>query len=397
LSRSEVVFGATDLNPEGFIYVSFGNARDIQPWHGWVFELDVESWRTSGAPSAVTSVLLTTPETDCPVEGQSGSRDMICGGGVWAPSGPVIYPYDGTFELIVPTGNGELNFNRKDYANTLMRTGPGLAFEDGCDALLCDDFDTSAPAEDCVESCANVFVPRLLPSDPPLQPQSGACDDLTFFECYAALDYDLGANSPTRVETSAGPMYVLPAKDGSVYLVDGVHLGTMHDRLTIIEQCGTTTQGCLADWAGMMVTQPEITHIDGTPVAIIPTFIRDLAHEAGIVAVGIHAENGEATLSEMWRFPAAGSAEAVSRFRLWPGRPVLTTVGGEVIAWVVEVRGPPGVLHGIAVSDGTVRFQVTLNGKGRRFVQPLVVEQTLFLPSCNSNSGPGVLEAYALQ
>jgi hypothetical protein len=262
---------------------------------------------------------------------------------------------------------------------------------------LCADFDTVDPADACVESCTNVFVPRLLPSDPPLQPDTGVCDGLTFFECYAALDYDLGANGPARVETSAGGMYVLPAKDGAVYLADGDHLGTMHDRLTIIEQCGTATQGCFADWAGMMVTQPVIAYVDQTPVAIVPTFIRDAAHEAGIVAMDVIVENDTPSLSVRWRHPPAGSPEALSSFRLWPGRPVLTEVGGEAIIWVVEVRGPPGMLHGIAVADGSVRFQINLNGKGRRFVKPLVVDQTLFLSSCNSNGGPGVLEAYALQ
>src|SRR5690606_25021479 len=158
-------------------------------------------------------------------------RDMICGGGVWSPAGPVLVQREDDYEVLVPTGNGQLDLARRDYANTLMRTGPGLVFDPGCDPVACADFDPLDPSRACLESCANLFVPRMMPDDPPLGTTSGVCEGLTFFECYAALDWDLGANSPARVELPGGPtVYVLPGKDGGVYLIDADHLGTLYDR-----------------------------------------------------------------------------------------------------------------------------------------------------------------------
>jgi len=109
------------------VYVSLGNIQDIQPWHGWLFELDLDAWRAGG--SAISAVLPTTPETDCGTPGTSGSRERQCGGGIWAPAGPQVFGG----ELLVPTGNGQLDIPRRDYANGLLRVGPGLEFDPGCD------------------------------------------------------------------------------------------------------------------------------------------------------------------------------------------------------------------------------------------------------------------------
>ena len=82
--------------------------------------------RAKGAGQAVSSVLLTTPEHRCGEPGVSGSGDMVCGGGVWAYAGPQVYPTGEAFELLVLTGNGQLDLQGGSYANSLMRVGPGL-------------------------------------------------------------------------------------------------------------------------------------------------------------------------------------------------------------------------------------------------------------------------------
>ena len=64
---------------------------------------------------------------------------MSCGGGVWSPSGPTLRQGEDDFELGLPTGNGQLDLGRRDYANTLMRVPPGLAFDPGCDPDACAD------------------------------------------------------------------------------------------------------------------------------------------------------------------------------------------------------------------------------------------------------------------
>lgn len=398
LPRSTVKHGVTTARPEGLLYVSFGNAQDIQPWHGWVFELDVEAWRTGGAAAATTGVLLTTPETDCPVEGLSGSRDMICGGGVWAPSGPVVVPRTGTFDLIVPTGNGQLDLNREDYANTLMRTGPGLAFDPACDEGLCADFDELDPAEDCMASCEDLFIPRLA-GDPPLSPASGACDGLTFLECYAVLDYDLGANSPAHATLQGGKqVLVLPAKDGAVYLVDYEHMGTLYDREQLMDQCGAVGDTCRLDWAGMFVTQPKLVELDGELIAVVPSFIADQTHPAGVHGLRVTTDDaGVPDLELAWQAPSFDSQEAHDWWRTHPSRATITWHDGEPFAWVVNVAlSGSGTLLGIRVRDGEIVAQTALADEGRRFIEPLVHDDVLYTTSCNSNAGPGVVERFQL-
>lgn len=399
LSRSRLVHAPAGAGL-GHVYVSFGNARDIQPWHGWVFELDLDAWRRG--ESATSAVLLTTPEDDCGTPGVSGDRDMICGGGVWAPAGPLFVEDAGGPALIVPTGNGALDLDTGELAHTLMRVRlPGLRFEAGCDAAACADFDALAPSDACLGSCADLFVPRLLPGDPPLG--APACEGLSFFACYAALDWDLGANTPARAELAGGPVLVLPAKDGAVYLIDGEHLGTLLDRHEVIAPCGSAGR-CDADWAGSMVTQPVITEdADGTPLAIIATFLPGEGIPAGLV--GLRIESAPSPhLVRAWEAPSFETPEALTRFRRHPSGVALAEVAGEVHALVVEqgrLGSEPGHLHVVRVTDGELRALVDLDGPGQRYGVPLVVPRAdgarAFVASCDhGNAGPGHLEAWDL-
>ena len=406
LSRSRLVHAPLAGSELGLVYVSFGNARDIQPWHGWIFELDLEAWRDTGTAAAIRSVLLTTPETDCGVPGDSGSDDMICGGGVWAPAGPELIPSADpmdpeAFELIIPTGNGQLDLAHRDYAHTLMRVhGPGLAFDPGCDAAACAGWDVLAPSEACMASCRDLFIPRLPAGAPPFA--TPLCDGLSFFECYAALDWDLGANAPAPVEIPGGPRaLVLPAKDGGVYLVDAEHLGTMYDRLAVVDECGTDGAECTALWAGMMVTRPEVAIVDGTPLAVIATFMFDSLHPAGLVGVRVVMRDGAPRLEKAWEAPAFDSAEAGDRFRRHASRVRLVTFGGVEYAAVVDqgrAGDTPGVLYLVRVSDGAIAHRAELDGPGQRFAQPLAIDDTLFVASCvQGNRGPSHLEAWRIR
>jgi hypothetical protein len=58
LSRAALAHGRTRSSTLGYVYVSFGNRADIQQWYGWVFEIDLDRWRSEGAKAAVSSVLL---------------------------------------------------------------------------------------------------------------------------------------------------------------------------------------------------------------------------------------------------------------------------------------------------------------------------------------------------
>ncbi len=406
LSRSALAHGRRLGATLGSIYASFGNQADIQPWHGWVFEVDLDRWFASGVAAAVTATLLVTPETHCPIEGQSGSMDMICGGGVWVPAGPQVVPTTDGYELLVPTGNGQLDLSRRDYANSVLRLEPGLDFDPECDATLCRDFDPISPAEDCMASCRNLFIVRQRPGDPPLRPNSGVCDGMTFLECYARIDFDFGANAPVLIELPQGPrVFVQPGKDGHVYLFDADHLGTLYDREKIVEMCGAPGDDCDVDlWRGMIVTRPAVAMVGGMPVVLVPTFMMDETHPAGLVALSVVLDAGVPQLEPFWQAPRFSDREALERFRSYSSR---VTIGpaqadGDRSVWFVDVarrsgrsfwRNPfnaiarswtgvdRGTLIEVRLSDGRIESRTRLRGRGLRHVLPLLYDGRLYIPS----------------
>jgi hypothetical protein len=396
-SRAALVHVDVPDRVRGFVYVSYGNIRDVQPWHGWIFELDLDAWASGGASAAISSFLLTTAEDDCGIPGMTGSESMICGGGVWAPSGPGLRTTPGGYELLIPTGNGMLDPTRDQFANGVLRTGRGLPFSHGCGDASCTSWDPTAPALACVESCGDLFVPRAEPTDPPLRPASGRCDGLTMLECWGAIDWDFGASTPIVVDVPGGPEVVIAAaKDGALYAFDAEHFGTLYDRLQIADICGAPGDTCTAEWAGMIVTEPIVTTLDDAPLLLVPTFEFDRTHAGGVVAVRLAMQDGAPHLTRVWSAPSGD--EAVARFRRHPSRLTLTELGGENIALVYDVGDAAGAgrLYGIRVRDGHVLGEVELDGPGQRYVRPLVVGDRVWISSCAPGDGVGHLEAYGL-
>jgi len=378
----------------GRVYISFGNVRDIQPWHGWIFEVDIDEW-TSGSDEPITAALCTTPEEDCGTRGVSGSTSRICGGGLWAPSGTLSVESEDDYNLVLATGNGQLNPMRGNYANTMMRVEPGLVFEHGCSTSACENFDADTPDVDCLESCENLFIPRPLPGEGPPAPENGLCDGLEFFECWQELDY-IGGSTPVYVEVGEFKLLAYPTKDGHLYLVDYDHLGTMFDRLQLVDYCGADGDSCRWTWAGMIVTEPTVTELDGHPLLLVPTFMPDRTHPAGVVAVTVELVDDQPTLVPQWEFPDFSSEEAVTRFRRHPTRMRLHQFAGTEVAWVVDADGPGGrgILTGLRTSDGAAIVEADMGGPGYRFMQPLVVNDTIYINTCDTNDGPGNVEAY---
>lgn len=383
----------------GALYLSFGNAGDTQPYHGWMFEIDMDAWQQQGTKQAIRNVLLTTPESTCPVTVEYGTQEMICGGGIWTPAGPQLYPTADSFELFVPTGNGQIDLARHDYANTLMRVAPNLQFDPACDVQLCENFNPQQPSDACMASCKNLFIPRLAPGNSPLKPANGECDNKSFSECLAWMDYDLGASVPVKVRLKSGhSVLVQPSKEGAVYLVDAENLGTQYDRLQITDICGTPTDICKAGWMGMIVTQPVLTMVGEDSVVVIPTFIPDSTHPAGLVALKIVEENGKPVFKRFWQFPDPTSSKAVQAFRSHPSLPVLSTLGkgGDEIVWVVDI-GTFGTLYGVRVKDGALMVEQSLLGAGRPLSAPLIYANTLYLASVMPNTGKAMIEAYRFE
>lgn len=383
----------------GVVYAAFGNAGDTQPFHGWLFEIDLDAWRQQGSKEAVTATLLTTPEAECPVTVESGTQEMICGGGIWTPPGPQIYPAGDSYEIFVPTGNGQVDLSRRDYANTLMRLKPGLAFDPGCDTRLCADFDPVNPTTACMASCKNLFIPRLADRNAPLKPAGGDCDHKSYAECLAWMDYDLGANAPVKATLPDGrPVLVQPGKDGGVALLDADHLGTQYDRLQIAEVCGTATDPCKITWMGMIVTQPVVSYQEGTPVVMIPTFVPDKTHPAGLVALKIVLENGSPKFERFWQYPDPASAEAKQRFRSHPSLPVVSKIGntGEEVVWLIDI-GMQGTIYGIRVRDGKLLAEASMQGTGRPLSAPVIHEDALYAASILPETGQALLEGFKIE
>lgn len=382
----------------GLVYAGFGNANDTQPFHGWLFEIDMDAWRRQKKEGVISGVLLTTPEAECPVSVEYGTQEMICGGGVWSPAGPQIYPSNEGYELFVATGNGQVDLERQDFANSLLRLGPGLQFDPACNVDFCQNFNPAQPDEACLASCKNLFIPRLPKDNAPLKPAGHDCDSRTFAECLAWMDYDLGGSSPVKAKLKNGhEVLVQPGKDGAIYLIDASHLGTQFDRLQIAGLCGTAVDPCKASWMGMIVTRPALAYLSSDPVVIIPTFIPDNSHPAGVIAVKIELKNGRPKFKPLWRYPEAKSPKATSRFRSHPSLPVISKLGknNEDIVWVIEV-GNPAILYGLRIKDGAVVLEQPLRGAGRQLSAPIIFQDRIYLASSNANTGQAFVEAYRI-
>jgi hypothetical protein len=382
----------------GYVYAAFGNAGDTQPFHGWLFEIDMDAWHQQETKQAISNVLLTTPEAECPVTMEFGTQEMICGGGIWTPAGPQLYPTADSVELFVPVGNGQVDLSRHDYANTLMRVQPGLKFDPECNEHLCNNFNGSQPDNSCMASCKNLFIPRLAEGDTFTKPTNGECDKITFWECLAWMDFDLGASAPVKVNLKSGhSVLVQPGKEGAVYLIDAKHLGTQYDRLQIVDICGTSTDPCKAGWMGMIVTQPVETTIGEDNVVIIPTYMPDNTHPAGLIALKIILVDGKPKFQRFWQYPKPSSSKAVQKFRSHPSLPVMSTIGKDedAIVWTVDI-GNPGTLYGIRVKDGAVMVEQSLFGTGRQLSAPLIVGNTVYLASTIPANGKAIIEAYRI-
>lgn len=400
-ARSAVAYAELAGRELGLAYVSYGNVRDLPPWHGWIFEVDLEAWRAEGASGAITASMVTTDEDNCGPENSDGSRGMLCGGGIWSHFGPEIV-YDPQvpdgFSLFVATGNGALDPTRGDFANSVLRLGRGLRFDAGCDPLLCDGFDSIDPSPACLASCENLFMPRLAAGQSVPDGANRACVGRTLLGCYAALDWDLGASAPAITPVPGGPTVIVqPGKDGSVYLVDATHLGTLYDRAPIMDGCGEQSGHCKADWAGTIVTRPKVVTVDGRVLALVPTFVEDDAHPAGLQALEISVEGGTPHLVPRWQAPAFDTPEAIAAFRNPAGGVTVADVGGDAFAAVVATgpRGQAGTLYWVRVRDGAILQRVQLAGPGQRYAAPLVFGDGLYLPSCQHTGSPDFNEGTA--
>jgi hypothetical protein len=308
----------------------------------------------------------------------------------------MLVQHDDGYTAVLAPGNGQLDLSRRDYANTLMRVEPGLDFDPGC-GDACADFDPDAPSPACVESCRNLFIPRDYPGDPFPLPESGACDGLTLFQCWQELDY-LGGSTPAPLTFEGRRLLAYPAKDGALYLIDENHLGRLYDRRQLVAICGTRTDACRADWAGMIVTEPVVLSARGELRIVVPTFMPDRTHAAGVVGLSVRSDTeGLPRLVVEWQYPPFGSPESRTAFREHPSRASQSEMDGVPVVLLVDVRrGSRGRLLALGASDGALLAEARLAGPGYRVTKPLVLGDRVVVPSCDSESGPSHLEVFRI-
>lgn len=396
LLRSDLLHVEVSDRESGLLYVSLGNGPSIQPFHGWVFEVDLDAWQQEGTDAAITGQLVTTASNDCTPTARA-SATMVCGGGVWTPAGPLLSQTGDGYELFVPTGNGRIDLGRQAYAHSVMRTGRGLMFDAGCDATACAAFDEFEPSAECLDSCTNVFIARM-PEGQMLQADHTLCEGKTFVECYGRLDSDLGSSSPVEVQVPDGPRAIVqPGKDGGIYLFDRERMGLLHDRVQAIEMCGTVDDPCEAVWTGQFVTTPVVAEVDGVPVVIASGFNHDRSHAAGIVAYQVLMQDGQPRLRPLWRTPDPTTPTALQVFRRHSGRPVLFDFEGETYLLVVEARESGGHIWVVRVRDGEAVQRLALESDGLKYTKPLVVDGRVYIGTCDFGAlENGRLEGYSL-
>ena len=202
-------------------------------------------------------------------------------------------------------------------------------------------------------------------------------------------------NAPVKVDVPNGPsVYVQPGKDGSVYLIDAAHMGTLYDRRKLVEVCGTAEDQCKIDWAGMIVTQPTLLKWTERRLLSSRPLLPDKTHAAGLVALKIVAVNGTPRFEPFWQAPDFSTQESRVRFRYHPTRVVVAPFGeaGEEYAWV----GDMNFALGVRVRDGLIVERQRMIGWRSRNSLPLIHDNVLYIPTCKLDDGPSRLEAYAI-
>ena len=225
----------------------------------------------------------------------------------------------------------------------MLRLSKGLNFDPACDAAACANFDPLSPSEQCMASCKNLAIPRLLPNDPPVRDISGRCDGRPFLECLALHDWDLGANGPNKTLLPSGQeVIVQPGKEGGLYMFDAQHMGILYDRAQIVDTCGVVGDECLGDmWLGTIRNYPEILAVNGRTIVIVPTFMPNRSQPAGVVATEIVDTPGAPEFVPFWQAHRFDSPDAHRRFRRPPSHLAVSTsppVAGSSVAPARSVK-----------------------------------------------------------
>jgi hypothetical protein len=131
---------------------------------------------------------------------------------------------------------------------------------------------------------------------------------------------------------------------------------------------------------------------------VIPAFVADKTHPAGLVALKIVLEDGLPKFKRFWQFPDPSSPEAVQAFRSHPSLPAITTLkkNGHATVWVVDI-GNHGTLYGVRIKDGALIAKQALKGAGRQLSSPLFHGNDLYVASIMPGTNKAMIEAYHIE
>ena len=172
-------------------------------------------------------------------------------------------------------------------------------------------------------------------------------------------------------------------------------MGVLYDRKQAADLCGTVSDPCQAPYEGSMITQPVLEWVDGTPVVVIPTFMFDETHPAGLVAFKVIEKDGVPTLEQFWTAPRRGSEDAVKMFRTPPTRAVIADYQGEAIVWVADAA-PEGPVVGVKLRDGSILARAKTAGAPMLHSKPFVLNDVLYIQTELRGGGGAWLEAYSI-
>jgi hypothetical protein len=230
-----------------------------------------------------------------------------------------------------------------------------------------------------------------------LHPADGSCDDKSYLQCLNANDWDFGGNAPVRIELAGGhAVYVAAGKAGDVFLLDADFLGIVYDRKQAATPCGTAEVPCPDTTEGLIMTQPKVGWVDGSPVVVIPTYNLGRTNPAGMVAYKITTATGLPRLEELWRVPDASTTEAKQWFRTAPTRVVFQNFDGEPVAWIGD-SSTQGRLLGILLRDGRILANVRTAGVPMSNAELVIFRNMLYLPALIPGaSNRSWIEAYRI-
>lgn len=202
LLSKEVSFHALLENPRaalllsgGNVYLTWGSACDVGPYHGWVLAYDARTLKPTG-------VFNTSPDS--------------AESGIWQSDTGIAADRDGAIYAVTGNGKFDAALGGRDYGDSVLK----LAFHNG--ALGVRDYFTPSDEE------------RLNRSD-----------------------IDLGSSGPVLLPDQRGPhphLLVAAGKAGLVYVIDRDHMGGFHagsnSHAIQTLQAGTGAFGAPAYWNG---------------------------------------------------------------------------------------------------------------------------------------------------